>query len=77
MELPEYFARLTGGLLEPGRAGKLALLRLLLHPAVDAAVYAPLARLCERRVVADKIYAASHASHLMRGLLAEPAPESP
>lgn len=65
---PENFARVTGGLFSPEKRAKRRLLHLLLHPALGRHVYAPLARLCERRVPANRLYALSHASYFLKGL---------
>lgn len=70
---PENFQRITGGLFEPARRRRLGLLRAALHPALARAVYEPLARLCERRLVADRLYAACHAAHFLDALLAASA----
>ena len=65
---PENFKRITAGLFEPGKRHRLGLLRTALHPALVDGVYEPLARLCERYVVADRVYAACHAAHFLNAL---------
>lgn len=65
---PHAFARVTGGLFEPGARIKRALARIALHPALGRFVYAPLARFCERRLVADRVFALVHAAFMLKGL---------
>lgn len=63
------YDRLTHGLFEPANRTRLRLLRLVLHPAMRRAIYVPLARLCERHVIVDRVYAACHASSFLEGML--------
>ena len=67
---PKVFARITSDYFEPRNRIKLLFLRAVLHPALGRLVYAPLARLCERRFVADRLFAACHASYFLKGLAA-------
>jgi len=67
---PEEFARITSNYFEPRNRKKLLLLRLALHPLLGRLVYAPFARLCERRLVADRVFVACHASYFLKGLAA-------
>lgn len=66
---PENFNRITNGVFEPGKRAKLRLLRAALHPAIARTLYLPLARLCERRVVADRLFAACHAAYFLDALM--------
>jgi glycosyltransferase involved in cell wall biosynthesis len=66
---PENFQRITSGVFEPGARARLRLLRTALHPAVARTLYLPLARLCERRVVVDRLFAACHAAYFLDGLV--------
>ncbi len=65
---PENFQRITAGMFEPGKQRRLSLLRTALHPALVGCIYEPLARLCERHLVADRLYAACHAAHFLNSL---------
>lgn len=67
---PENFARITSNYFEPRNRKKLLLLRLALHPLLGRLVYVPLARLCERRLVADRLFAACHTSYFLKSLAA-------
>lgn len=71
---PENFRRITAGLFEPARHRRLGLLRAALHPLLSRSVYEPLARLCEKRLVADRVYAACHAAHFLQALSAAGRP---
>lgn len=65
---PENFRRITNGVFEPRGRARLRLLRAALHPAIARTLYLPLARLCERRVVADRLFAACHAANFLDAL---------
>ncbi|NCQ35237.1 glycosyltransferase [bacterium] len=67
---PENFARITGGAFSAGSALRGRLLRALLSPALGRLVYTPLAALCARRIAADRLFAAAHASAFLSGLRA-------
>lgn len=69
-ESPENFARVSGGHLGRQRSWRSRLLALALNPLLGSLVYRPLAALCERRILADRIFAACHASYLLRGFTA-------
>lgn len=65
---PENFRRITSGVFEPGARARGRLLRAALHPALARVLYLPLARLCEHRVVADRLFAACHAASFLDAL---------
>jgi GT2 family glycosyltransferase len=65
----ENFDRITNNLFTPRNRTKLLLLRALFHPTLGQFIYAPLATLCERRIFADRLFAACHASYFLKGLL--------
>jgi glycosyltransferase involved in cell wall biosynthesis len=67
---PEEFDRVTSGLFAPQKRWKLMLARLLLHPTLAGVVYRPLARLCEKRFVVDRVFALTFMSAMMDGLRA-------
>lgn len=65
---PENFHRITNGVFSTGESTRLRLLRAALHPALARMLYLPLARLCERRVVIGRVFAACHAAYFLDGL---------
>lgn len=65
---PDNYHRATHGLFTPAKRMKLRLLRWVLHPRVSNWIYEPIARWCERRLIADRVYALCHAAHLLKGL---------
>ena len=67
---PDEFARVTAGNFDPRNRRKLFILRVALHPALGRLFYAPLVRLCERRFMANRLFAACHASYFLKGLAA-------
>lgn len=66
----EEFDRVTSGLFAPQKKWKLMLARILLHPVLARGVYTPLARLCEKRFVVDRVFALTFMSAMMDGLRA-------
>lgn len=73
----EEFTRITSAYFEPRNRKRLSLLSLVLHPLLGLLIYVPLARLCERRVVADRLFAICHASYFLKGVAAARAPRAP
>lgn len=67
---PEEFDRVTSGLFTASKRWKRVLADILLHPALARSVYTPLARLCERRVIIDRVFALTFMSAMMAGLRA-------
>lgn len=65
---PAEFERVTNGLFTPGKRWKRAAGSLILHPVLARAVYVPLARLCERRLAADRVFALAFMSAMKAGL---------
>jgi glycosyltransferase involved in cell wall biosynthesis len=65
---PEEFDRVTHGLFTPQKRWKLALVSVVLNPFLANAIYTPLARMCERRFVVDRVYALTFMSAMMAGL---------
>ncbi len=65
---PEAFARITHGIFEPGMRRKLLLLRVVLRPLLGKLAYVPLARLFERHLIVDRLFAACHACYFLKGL---------
>ena len=65
---PDEFDRVTSGLFAPRKRWKLMLAKLLLHPMMARIVYTPLARLCEKRFVVDRVFALTFMSAMMDGL---------
>lgn len=65
---PETFARITSGLYQRPKSLRSRVIRALLSDPVAAWTYDPLARLFERRIVVDRIFALAHAAAFRRGL---------
>lgn len=67
-EDPELFHRVTGHGLDPRRPLRRRALALALHPLLARIAYLPLARFCEHRIFADRLFALCHASQLLKVL---------
>lgn len=65
---PENFARITSGLCARPLSLRARILRALLAPPLGRLVYTPLARLFERRLIVDRVFALAHASAFLEGL---------
>lgn len=65
---PENFRRTTHGLLEKDQPLSRKLLLFLVDPLFGRWIYAPISRLCQRRFIADRLYAVAHAASLLEGL---------
>lgn len=65
---PDNFRRIVNADRYEARPLRARILHLLLHPLAGRFVYRPLAAFCERRILADRIFAICHASYFYRGL---------
>lgn len=65
---PDTFARVTAGLLDASAGARARLIRLLLAGPLRRWLYHPLARLCERRIYADRVFALAHAASVLEGV---------
>jgi glycosyltransferase involved in cell wall biosynthesis len=65
---PENFHRATHGFFAKNLPVKKRALLLLVDPMLGRWIYAPLARLVQRRMFADRLYALAHAASLLEGL---------
>jgi glycosyltransferase involved in cell wall biosynthesis len=73
---PSNFRRITNADRYEAHRWRAGIMRMMLHPVMGRFLYRPLAEFCERRFIADRVFAACHASYFYRGLLSgRPSPK--